>query len=582
MAAPLPLLCLQLVALAAVVQVLHASPPEPVVKCRSGNADCVVTNAYGAFPDRSTCRVAAVVYPADESELVAAVSQAAARKQHMKVVTAHSHSIPKLSCPGGPDGAGLVISTQKLNGVVAVDATAGRMTFQSGITLSELIAAAAREGLALPYTPYWHGVSLGGMLATGSHGSSLFGKGSAVHEYVVGMRLVVAGGRVVELREGDADLLAAKVSLGLLGVVSQVTLQLEPMFKRWLTNRVQIDVGFESVVGSFATTTEFGDLTWYPGQGRVVFRDDVRLPLSAPGKGKNDFTGFRAQLSVLLGALRASEAILEATENSDGKCLLAKVQVNTLLESGGGLQNNDGHLLEFTGYPIVGNHSDIQSSGSCLRSKEDGLLTVCGWDPRVKGQFFYQTTVSIPMQSFSAFVADVKKLRELRPKSMCGPDLNSGLLMRFIRNSTAYLGKTSDAVDVDMIYFRHRDDPGQPRLDEDVMEEVEQMALFKYAGLPHWGKNRPVGFLGVRGKYGGRVDLFEAAVERYDSEGLFSSDWTDAVLGLRGKSPPVVDRRGCALEGLCICSRDEHCAPAKGYRCRPGLVYTQARVCRKA
>ncbi|CAA6663038.1 unnamed protein product [Spirodela intermedia] len=68
---------------------------------------------------------------------------------------------------------------------------------------------------------------------------------------------------------------------------------------------------------------------------------------------------------------------------------------------------------------------------------------------------------------------------------------------------------------------------------------------------------------------------------KYDSEGLFSSDWTDAVLGIRGESLSV-EKKGCALEGNCICSSNKHCAPKKGYFCRRGLVYKEARVCRKS
>ncbi|CAA6663037.1 unnamed protein product [Spirodela intermedia] len=560
------------VALAAGVATVGGSPPEPIVKCKSGNSDCTVTNAFGTFPDRTTCRVAAVAYPANEAELVAVVSAAAAKKQHMKVVTEYGHSIPKLSCPGGPAGAGLAISSQKLNRVVAVDAKARRMTFEAGITLQRLIAAAAAEGLALSYNPYWHGITLGGLLATGAHGSSLFGKGSAVHEYVVGI--------IVDLREGDPDLLAAKVSLGVLGVISQVTLQLEPMFKRSITYRTQRDHAFESTVSSFAATTEFGDIAWYPGQEKVVYRDDVRLPLTAQGKGKNDFAGFQPQLSVLISAIRKSEELLEETENSDGKCLLAKIQVNTLLATGAGLKNDDSRLIDFTGFPVVGNQSDMQSSGSCLTGKDDGLLTVCGWDPRLDGLFYHQTAFSIPIPTVAAFIADVKKLHALRPGSLCGLDLYSGLLMRFVRNSTAFLGKTADCADFDMTYFRSND-PEDPRLDQDILEEVEQMAFFKYGALPHWGKNRHVGFIGVSDKYGDRRDRFVAAMTKYDSEGLFSSDWVDAVLGIRGKSLSL-EKEGCALEGLCICSRDEHCSPAKGYFCRRGLVYKEARVCRKS
>ena len=50
--------------------ITYASPPGPVVHCRTGTAGCRVTNAYATFPDRSACKAAAVAYPCTEHELL--------------------------------------------------------------------------------------------------------------------------------------------------------------------------------------------------------------------------------------------------------------------------------------------------------------------------------------------------------------------------------------------------------------------------------------------------------------------------------------------------------------------------------
>ncbi|KAK7285731.1 hypothetical protein RJT34_20511 [Clitoria ternatea] len=552
-----------------------STPPDDPIRCSSKNKNCVITNTYGVFPDRSICRASEAMYPTTEEELISMVASASKNNRKMKAATRSSHSIPKLVCPDGEDG--VLISTKNLKKILKIDKEAKIMTVESGVMLRDIISESAKVGLALPYTPYWWGITIGGLMGTGAHGSTLWGKGSAVHEYVVELRIVSPAGpedgyaKVRHLTESDQHLDAARVSLGVLGVISQVTLQLEPLFKRSLTYVTKDDSDLGDELVSFGRKHEFGDVTWYPSQRKAVYRIDDRVSVNTSGNGLYSFFPFRPQLSAALAVVRGTEDLQEAKHDANGKCIGAKLLTATLSGTGFGV-TNDGVFL---GYPVVGFSNRMQSSGTCLDSLNDALITACPWDSRIKGEFFHQTAFSIPLSVVNNFIEDVQKLVELEPQALCGLELSNGVLMRYVTASSAYLGKTEDAVDFDITYYRSKD-PLVPRLFEDILEEIEQIGLFKYGGLPHWGKNRNLAFLGAMKKYH-NADKFLKVKEEYDPQGLFSSEWTNQVLGL--EEGVTILKDGCALEGLCICSQDSHCAPNKGYFCRPGRIYKDARVC---
>ncbi|KAA0048815.1 putative L-gulonolactone oxidase 6 [Cucumis melo var. makuwa] len=344
------------------------------------------------------------------------------------------------------------------------------------------------------------------------------------------------------------------------------------MFKRSITYLKRDDKDLGDEVLRFGTHYEFGDMTWYPSHRKIVYRIDTRVPSNTSGNGVYDFIPFRPTPSIGLALIRASEEEQESRRDAAAKCSSGNLITSTLSLLAYGLTNNG---ITFLKYPVIGYNNRLQSSGSCLDSLNDLRITTCPWDPSIKGEFFHQTAISIELTMVKSFIEDVQRLAELEPMAFCGLELYNGILMRYVRASTAYLGKQQDGVDFDFTYYRSRD-PMSPRLFEDVIEEVEQMAVFKYGGIPHWGKNRNVAFHQVFHKYRDR-EKFLKIMKEYDPHGLFSNEWTDQILGVEGTV--IIYKDGCALEGLCICSQHNHCAPSKGYFCRAGRIYKDARVC---
>lgn len=142
----------------------------------------------------------------------------------------------KLNWGGLADNIDLVVSTQKLNGII--DHAVGDLTItvESGVKLADLQAAVTEQGQFLPLDPsYSQEATIGGILATADAGSWRQRYGG-VRDMVLGVSFVrsdgqiaKAGGRVVKNVAGYDLMKLLTGSYGTLGVICQVTLRLYPL-----------------------------------------------------------------------------------------------------------------------------------------------------------------------------------------------------------------------------------------------------------------------------------------------------------------------------------------------------------------
>eukprot|EP01018_Ginkgo_biloba_P015420 Gb_11230 [translate_table: standard] len=578
------------------MMIIQACVPPPAVECNvnATSRGCEIFNYQGIWEGQSICKAAKAVFPKTERELVNAVAGAVKKKQKIKVVSSFSHSLSNLVCM---DNEGVIISTRNYDSIIQVDKVAMTITVEGGAMMRDVIDAAAKEGLALPAMIYWDGVSAAGVLGTGAHGSGLIGRGSAVHEYVVGLRMVIPASanhgyaKVITLTPRDQEeFKAARLSLGVLGVISQVTFGLQPMFKRSVTLSLEDDVDLENKIEEFLRNHEFGDVWWYPAHGKVLWGEIDRVPVSDVGNGINKMSQLGQPTTVeeaeQIGIIIET---IDLTQDTEQLCNLTENTMNTRVATGGGFMND---ANGFTKYPVIGFNNLMQATGGCQDYSHkqepnpkvctpDTILdkneSICSWDRRVGGVKGYDDEIYVPLSRIREAILDVKKIRDLNPKTLCELEVVEGISMRSIKKSEAYLGHSEDVVTFEFEYLRPKD-AKTPRWNSDVYEEIEQMLVEKHGGTLHWGKSG--GYLfGKTARRAVNLHKFLQIKKRIDGDGLFSNDWTDGVLGIGGKEVEVF-RDGCAVEKMCKCREDKHCAPEKGFLCRPGRVWKKARVCR--
>ncbi len=140
-----------------------------------------------------------------------------------------------------------LISMRRFDRVLDVDAAARTATVEGGITYGALSPHLHRHGLALANLASLPHISVVGAVSTATHGSGVGNRNLAAA--VRSMRLVTANGETVRISRGDDGFEGSVVSLGALGVVAEVTLDLEPAYE--VRQDVFLDLPFARLVENF-------------------------------------------------------------------------------------------------------------------------------------------------------------------------------------------------------------------------------------------------------------------------------------------------------------------------------------------
>ncbi|GAP86618.1 putative D-arabinono- -lactone oxidase [Rosellinia necatrix] len=190
-----------------------------------------------------------------------------AHRCHRRITTTGcGHSPSSLTCTSS-----WLVNLDKYNRILSLDRNTGIVVMQAGIRLYQLCDQLAEQGLAMPNLGSINQQSIAGAISTGTHGSSL--SHGIMSENVLSLRITTADGvtRFCSPDE-DSDLFrAAVLSLGALGIITEITFRAIPEFTLKWQQVIDTD---SSMLGSWDkdlwTRAEFVRVWWYPYTRRAV------------------------------------------------------------------------------------------------------------------------------------------------------------------------------------------------------------------------------------------------------------------------------------------------------------------------
>jgi FAD-linked oxidoreductase len=371
----------------------------------------------------------------------------------------------------------VLLSMAGLQGITSVDEANSTVTVLGGTPLKRLGADLLARGLAQENLGDIDVQTITGALSTGTHGTGL-GFGTLATQ-IAGLTLVTAAGDLLELSlERDPDIFkAAQVSLGALGVVAAVTLQVVPAKRlRYHTRREQLESCLANYERYNRENTHF-EFFWFP------------------------YTHW------------AQAKLTNETEDKPTSSNLGSELNRIVLENGVfWLFSEISRLVP----PLSSTMCKLSALGIASTTAVDYSHRIYATPRAVR---FQEMEYNLPIGRFAEVMGEIERVINKRRFHV-----NFPVECRFVRGDDIWL---SPAYGRDSAYIAVHMFKGMPY--REYFKAIEEI-FRSYDGRPHWGKLHTLDADALAARYP-RWDDFRRVRAALDSQGVFLNDYLRGLLG---------------------------------------------------
>jgi D-arabinono-1,4-lactone oxidase len=205
------------------------------------------------------------IRPRSTAEIQKAITLARRCRRRITTVGC-GHSPSDLTCTSS-----WMINLDDFNKILSVDRETGIVVMQAGIRLAQLGEELDKYGLAMPNLGSINAQSIAGAISTGTHGSTLYH--SIMSASILSLRITLSNSRTVLCSPSqNLELFrAALLSLGALGIITEITFQATPAFTLHWKQAIWPDIHiFNTWSSTLWKQAEYIRVWWFPYTRRAV------------------------------------------------------------------------------------------------------------------------------------------------------------------------------------------------------------------------------------------------------------------------------------------------------------------------